>query len=154
MSAGNSGPVDPSQHPRPSAGENASGFGSWPADPYPTAPVGSVATTVEQRHWAMAAHLSAIVGAWLFLGFTGPLVVLLIRGDRSRFVRTHTVEALNFNLSVLLYAIVGGILTLVFVGFVILAVVGILWLVCTVLATVKASNGESYRYPLTIRLVH
>jgi uncharacterized Tic20 family protein len=110
--------------------------------------------TDEERNWAMAAHLSAIVGAWLALGFIGPLVVLLIRGDRSPYVRAHTVEALNFNLSILIYAIVGGILTFILVGFIVLAVVGLLWLICTVLATIKASNGVLYRYPLTIRLVH
>lgn len=160
MSTGDPGPADSGQYPPPAAaGANPAGFGADPTQPYstapyPTTPVGPVATTAEERNWGMAAHLSAIVGAWLFLGFTGPLVVLLIKGDRSRYVRAHTIEALNFNLSVLLYAIVGGILTLVLVGFVILAAVGILWLVCTVLATVKASNGELYRYPLTIRLVH
>lgn len=112
-----------------------------------------VEPAAEECNWAMAAHVSAIVGAWIALGFIGPLVVLLIRGDRSRFVREHAVEALNFNLSVLIYAIVGWLLTFVLVGFVVLGAVGVLWLVCTILGTIKASHGKPYRYPLTIRMV-
>lgn len=127
------------------------GFGPYPGQ---VDPAGPLAVTTEDRNWAMAAHLSAIVGAWIFLGFIGPLVVLLIQGDRSPYVRAHTVEALNFNLSVLIYSIVGWVLAFVLIGFVVLAALGVLWLVCTILAVVKASNGEPYRYPLTIRLVH
>jgi uncharacterized protein len=162
MTTGDSSTPGPGEYP-PS---QPAGLGGQ-ADPYPAAPASEgptapypassgplVATTAEERNWALGAHLSAIVGAWLFLGFIGPLVVLLIQGNRGAFVRAHTVEALNFNLSILLYAIVGGVLTFILVGFVVLAAVGILWLVCTVLASIKASHGESYRYPLTIRLVH
>jgi uncharacterized Tic20 family protein len=108
----------------------------------------------DERNWAVAAHLSAVVGAWLFLGFVGPLLVLLIRGDRSGFVREHAVEALNFNISVLLYSIVGWILVFVLVGWLVLAAVGLLWLIGTIVATVRAGRGQRYRYPLTIRLVH
>jgi uncharacterized Tic20 family protein len=101
----------------------------------------------------MLAHLSAIIGAWLALGFLGPLVVLLVQGNKSPFVRQHAVEALNFNITVLIAAVVSGILILILVGIVLLAIVGITWLVCTILGAMAASRGETYRYPLTIRLV-
>lgn len=136
--------------PGPPYPGNRAGFEPYPG---PVGPAGPMAVTVEDRNWALAAHLSALVGAWIFLGFIGPLVVLLIQGDRSHFVRSHTVEALNFNLSVLIYSIVGWVLLFVLVGAVVLGALGILWLVCTILAVVKASNGEPFRYPLTIRLV-
>lgn len=149
MSTGDQSTPEPGQYPPPSG--YPAGFEPYPG---PVGPVGPVAVTAEERNWALAAHLSAIVGAWIFLGFIGPLVVLLIQSDRSRFVREHTVEALNFNLSVLIYSIVGWVLLFVLIGVVVLGALGILWLVCTILAIVKASNGEPYRYPLTIRLVH
>jgi len=102
----------------------------------------------------MVAHLSSVAGVWLFFfGAVGPLVVLLIQGQRSAFVRAQAVEALNFNLSVLIYSIVAWILVFVLVGIPIVIALGVFWLVLTVIATVKVSNGEPYRYPLTIRMV-
>jgi uncharacterized Tic20 family protein len=111
--------------------------------------------TEEERNWAMAAHLSSILGVWaFFLGAIGPLVVLLAKGDRSPFIRSQAVEALNFNISVLIYSVVGWVLVLVLIGIPLLGALFVFWLVFTLVATVKVSNGQPYRYPLTIRLVH
>ena len=107
----------------------------------------------EVRNWAVGAHLSAILGAWLALAFLGPLVVYLFKRDEHPFIAMHAREALNFNISVLIYAIVGFILLFVLIGFLILPVIGIAWLALTIVAAVKASNGETFRYPLTIRFV-
>lgn len=109
--------------------------------------------TPADRNWAAAAHWSALVGAWLALAFLGPLLVLVVRGGDSPYVRSHAVEALNFHLSFLLYAFVAGISMLVLVGFVLLPLVGLLWLVFSIIGIVKATRDELYRYPLTIRFV-
>ncbi len=106
----------------------------------------------EVRSWALAAHLSAFLGAWVALAFLGPLVVWLVKRNEHPFVEVHAREALNF-LSVLLYFIVGVVLAFVLIGFLLLAALGVIWLVFTIIAAVRASNGEPYRYPLTIRLV-
>jgi uncharacterized Tic20 family protein len=123
---------------------------------YPTGQIGQAPLAPsEERTWAMAAHLSSVLGIWLgFLGALGPLVVLLMQGQRSPYVRAQAVEALNFNISVLIYSVVGWILAVVLVGFLLLGALFVFWLIFTVIATVKVSNGEPYRYPLTIRLVH
>jgi uncharacterized protein len=107
----------------------------------------------EDRNWAMGAHLSAFIAAYIALGFLGPLVVLLVRGDRSRFVRQHAVEALNFNLTVLIYIAISVILALLLIGLVMLVALGILYVVAVIMAAVRANAGEMYRYPLTIRFV-
>jgi hypothetical protein len=107
----------------------------------------------EDRNWAMGAHLSAFIAAYIALGFLGPLVVLLVRGDRSRFVRQHAVEALNFNLTVLIYIAISVILALLLIGIVMLVALGILYVVAVIMAAVRANAGEMYRYPLTIRFV-
>ncbi|MFN2556566.1 MAG: DUF4870 domain-containing protein [Nitriliruptorales bacterium] len=107
----------------------------------------------EVRNWALAAHLSAFAGAWMALAFLGPLVVWLMKRDDHPFIAMHAKEALNFNLSVLLYAVVGFLLVFVLVGFLLLPLIGLMWLVLTIIAAIRASNGEPYRYPLTIRLV-
>lgn len=106
-----------------------------------------------ERSWAAGAHLSSFAAAYVALGFLGPLVVLLLIGDRSALVRRHAVEALNFNLSWLLYIVVAGILAIVLIGLPILVALGVAYLVLVVLAAVEASRGGEYRYPLTIRLV-
>ena len=107
----------------------------------------------QERLWAMLAHLLSFVAAYLFLGFVAPLVVLPVFGPRSAYVRDHAVESLNFNLTWLLYGIVGVILAFVFIGIPILIALGIAYLVLVVIASVRANNGEFFRYPLTIRFI-
>lgn len=114
----------------------------------------------EARNWAMAAHLSALAAAFVALAFLGPLVVYLLKKDEHPFVREQALEALNFNLSMLFYGSVGVlatvILSLILVGLLLIPVLvagAIAWLVLCIVGGVKAGQGESYRYPLTIRLV-
>jgi len=114
---------------------------------------GGGALTPDERTWGGAAHWSALVAAFLALAFLGPLIVLLVKGNESAWVRRQAVESLNFQISVLIYAIISGVLLLLLIGFILLPIVGIFWLVFTIIGSVKASNGEDYRYPLTIRMV-
>ena len=107
----------------------------------------------QERLWGMLAHLLSFVAAYLFLGFVAPLVVLLVFGPRSAYVRAHAVESLNFNLTWLLYGIVAVILAFVLIGIPILIVLGIAYLVLVIIASVRANNGEVYRYPATIRFI-
>ena len=107
----------------------------------------------QERLWGMLAHLLSFVAAYIALGFVAPLVVLLVFGPRSAYVRAQAVESLNFNLSWLLYAIVAGILVIVGIGLLILLALGIAYVVLVVIASVRANNGQLYRYPLTIRFM-
>jgi len=113
----------------------------------------------DSRTWALAAHLSALLSLVVGFPFVGPLVVYLVKKD-DPFVRRHAAEALNFNLSWMLYAIVLGIATVILIFFIVgLALIPVLillalaWLVLVCLAAVKAGQGAEYRYPLTIRFV-
>ena len=65
--------------------------------------------TTEERNWAMAAHLSALVAvAGLPFGhLIGPLVVYLAKGSQSPFVGQHARAALNYQLTISILAIVG-----------------------------------------------
>jgi uncharacterized protein len=107
----------------------------------------------QERLWAMLAHLLSFVAAYLFLGFVAPLVVMLVFGPRSAYVRAHAVESLNFNLSWLLYAIVSVVLIFIGIGILMLLALGIAYVVLVVVASIRANNGEFFRYPLTIRFV-
>ncbi|MBM7093910.1 DUF4870 domain-containing protein [Streptomyces sp. S12] len=102
----------------------------------------------------MLAHLSTLVGLIVPFGtILGPLVVWLMKKDTMPFVADQGKEALNFNITVLIAMIVGGILTLVLIGVLVMIVVGIAWLVLSIIAALAANKGESYRYPFTLRLV-
>ena len=143
------------------------------------------ATTVQtlspsqsDRLWAAGAHAGALLAAlatsWS-AGIAGALaafaVWMLVR-DRSEFAATHAKEALNFNLSMLLYAIAAVAIGVVLVGATVLtlglgllvtapaglllvlasAAIAVTWLVCSLIAAFKAYDGQDYRYPLTLRL--
>ncbi|MGI8817011.1 MAG: DUF4870 domain-containing protein [Pseudonocardia sp.] len=124
-----------------------------PGPPYQGPPGTGALSPQDERTWAMAAHLSALIGMIIGLSFVGPLVVMLVQGPKSPYVWANAVEALNFNLSILIYGIVSSVLIVLLIGIPMLFAVGIAWLVFTIIAGVKTSNGEPYRYPLTIRLV-
>ncbi len=111
----------------------------------------------------LAAHLSALVGLVGIPSPLGPLVVWLARRDAHPFVDAQAKEALNFNLSAVLYAVAiivfGFVFTVVTFGLGIIALIPLVlaamiaWVVLIVVAAVKASKGELFRYPLTIRFV-
>ncbi|HTL20705.1 MAG TPA: DUF4870 domain-containing protein [Steroidobacteraceae bacterium] len=120
-----------------------------------TAATPGAAPTENERTWGMLAHLSALAGLVLPLAgiVIGPLVVWLARRDESEFVAGHAKEALNFNISVLLGALACMLLMLVFIGFLLGTALFIAWLVMTLIAAIKASEGHTYRYPFSLRLV-
>ena len=120
----------------------------------PAATVASDTTT-----WAMAAHLTALAALIIGLPFIGPLIIYLAKKDNP-FVRRHAAEALNFNLSIMLYTLLLGIVTVILL----FLIVGILliplflvgfaaWIAFVIIAAVAASRGQEYRYPLTIRFI-
>ena len=109
--------------------------------------------------WAMAAHLTALAALLFGMPFIGPLVVYLVKKENP-FVRRHAAEALNFNLSIMLYTIVLAVVTFVLlfvlVGFFLIPLFLVLlaaWIIFVIVAAVAASRGEEYHYPLTIRFV-
>lgn len=107
----------------------------------------------DARNWATLTQLSAFV---MFLGIPaviGPLVVWLIKRDDDPFIDYSGKEALNFNISFLIYGVVAGLLIILLIGLILLPIVFVVWLVLVIVAAVKTSNGEYYRYPLTIRFV-
>ena len=118
--------------------------------------------TQDDKTWALVAHIGTLVSAYVALGVLAPLLVMLVKGD-SPFTRRHAVESLNFQISLLIYTLVGGILAVLLVivtlgvGIIALVPLGLVLAVAVVVliivATVKASNGEFYEYPLTIRFI-
>jgi uncharacterized protein len=110
----------------------------------------------EERNWAMISHGAGAVAA-LFsvgvLGWAAPLVIWLTRRDESGFAAGQAKEALNFQISMLLYSLVAGLLCIILIGFPILFVLWIVNLVCSIQGAMKTHEGELYNYPWNLRLV-
>lgn len=102
--------------------------------------------TSEQKIWVLLCHLSIFLGVALIL----PLIVFLVKKQDDPVTAEHAKEALNFHISIFIYCIV---LTITMIGVFLVPVVAIAALILAIIAAVKASNGELYRYPLTLRLV-
>ena len=114
----------------------------------------------DARMWAMFCHLAGLGGLVVPAvgAVIGPLIVWMIKKEESPFVDQHGKEAVNFQISMLIYGAVGSILCLITcVGAFLIPLVGgaiaILDLVFLIIAAIKANDGHYYRYPLTIRLI-
>lgn len=109
----------------------------------------------QARNWGMLCHLTALA-ALLGIPFghlLGPLVVWLIKKNEYPFVDEQGKESLNFQISVTIYSLPLFILIFVLVGIPLLIALFVVDVILVIVAAVKASNGESYRYPLTIRFI-
>lgn len=109
----------------------------------------------EDRTWGLICHLAgfaAFTGIPL-ANILGPLVVWLLKKDQSWFVNDQGKEALNFQISVTIYAIIAAILIFILIGIPLLFVIGIAWLVLMIMAAIKANEGITYRYPLVLRFI-
>ena len=111
--------------------------------------------TPEEKTWGMLAHLSSFSTFIIPFGnVLGPLVLWLVKRDTMPFVADQGKEALNFNITVLIAAIISCILMFVLIGFLLIAVVAVGWLVLTILACIESNKGVAYHYPFTLRLIN
>ena len=116
-----------------------------PQPPYPQVPP---MNPQDEKLWSTLVHISGI----LFY-FVGPLVIYLVLRDRGPFVRAHSAAALNFQLTILIAALVCIPLAFFGIGLLLLIAVGVFALVIEILAAVKANQGQWYTPPLSIRFV-
>lgn len=139
----------------------------------------TLSPSLSDRQWAASAHflalLLALMTAWMVgvAGIAGAGIIYLLKRDDSSFVHEHAREAINFNLSMLLYSAAAVALAVILAGATVLtlgiglivtvpagllllaatAAIAVMWLVCSLVAGFKAWNGEHYRYPLSLRLI-
>jgi uncharacterized Tic20 family protein len=122
-----------------------------PLPPPPPAP----ATSSDIRTWCVLCHAAALLG--LFFHFLWhllvPLIVWLVKRGDSPEVDAHGKESLNFQISMLIYDAIAAILCIVLIGIPILIALWVLNTVLVIIASIQASEGKFYRYPITIRLI-
>jgi hypothetical protein len=118
-------------------------------------PADSTGTIAEKdRQLAVLMHLSALLGYFIPLAnLLIPLVIWLVKKDESADIDAVGREVINFNLSMLIYAVVGFILTFVLIGVLVLLGLWIFGMVVTIIAALRANDGWRYRYPVTIRFL-
>ncbi|MCE0522305.1 MAG: DUF4870 domain-containing protein [Methylacidiphilales bacterium] len=122
-------------------------------------PLNPSPTQVNDKLLAILCHLSLFLSFFIGFGFVVPLVIYLVKKDESALVAAHAKEALNFQLSLLLYAF--GFVCAIPLAFcligipIILAAVALslMSIICAIIAAIQASEGAFYFYPLTIRFI-
>jgi uncharacterized Tic20 family protein len=123
-----------------------------PVNPYvatPPQPMGPA----DEKLWSILVHLSPLVASFVGLPFLGPLIIYLVLRDRGPYIRWHSAQALNFQLTLIIGYVISAILLIVVIGLFTMIAVAIASLVFMILAAVAANRGEYYRYPLTIQFV-
>ena len=133
--------------------ETTSSLPTPPPLPAGGPPTTSITTNV--RTWNILCHASALLGVLLhFPGhLLGPLIVWLAKRDDSPEIDAHGKESMNFQISMLIWNVIAGILCLVLIGIPILILLHILNIIFVIVASIQASEGKLYRYPLAIRLI-
>ena len=121
----------------------------------PSPPPVNASAIANVRTWCAFCHASALLGVLVhFPGhLLGPLIVWLVKRDDSPEIDAHGKEALNFQISMLIYNVVAAIFCLVLIGFVFLAILWVLNAIFVIIAAIQASDGKFYRYPMTIRFI-
>src|SRR5206468_5860510 len=118
-------------------------------------PPSTSGTSSDIRTWCVLCHASALLGLFFhFLGhLLGPLIVWLVKRGDSPEIDAHGKESLNFQISMLIYDAIAAILCLVLIGIPILIALWIMNTIFVIIASIRASEGKFYRYPITIRLI-
>uniref|UniRef100_UPI00321787F2 DUF4870 domain-containing protein n=1 Tax=uncultured Draconibacterium sp. TaxID=1573823 RepID=UPI00321787F2 len=112
-----------------------------------------IVTDPQEKQWGMFTHLSALA-TFVFPvagNIIGPLIVYLIKKDEYEFVNDQGKEVLNFQITWSIIFAVSALLIFAGIGILLLIGFGIAWLVLVIVGSVAASNGQYYKYPLTIK---
>ncbi len=137
---------------------NQSPFNSPPQNPSPPG-VAPQMSPAEEHNWAVATHLASFSG---YIGvpfghILGPLIIWLMKKDTSNFLDEVGKETVNYNISLIIWFIASFAIMFTIIGIplalLMLAALSVMDIIVTILAAVAASNGEQYKYPLTIRFI-
>jgi len=150
----------PGYGPPPAAPPPPGGYGPPPgyAGPGPAGPAPAGYPTQDDKTWSLLAHFLGPVGVVVgggVLGWVGPLIAFIVRGNQSPVVRAHSVAALNFQITWAIAGALSWILALITCGllFFVPLLVWIVPVVFGIIGGVKANDGYLYKYPMSITIV-
>jgi uncharacterized Tic20 family protein len=104
-----------------------------------------VPPTSDEKTLALLSHVLTFVFPIL-----APLIIYLVKKDESTFVAYHAKESLNFQITLF---IVCFVLVITVIGILLVWAVGLIALALVIVATIRASEGKLYKYPLNFRLI-
>ena len=124
-------------------------------DQQPTSSSAVSGSSSSVRTWCILAHATALVGFLVPVAghIIGPLIVWLAKRQDSPEIDAHGKESMNFQISMLIWNAIAAILIIVLIGIPILILLHILNIIFVIVASIQASEGKLYRYPLAIRLI-
>ncbi|HUE61658.1 MAG TPA: DUF4870 domain-containing protein [Chthoniobacterales bacterium] len=124
-------------------------------DQQPTSSSAVSGSSSSVRTWCILAHATALVGFLVPVAghIVGPLIVWLAKRQDSPEIDAHGKESMNFQISMLIWNAIAAILIIVLIGIPILILLHILNIIFVIVASIQASEGKLYRYPLAIRLI-
>jgi len=125
-------------------------------DQQPSPPPITSSMSANVRTWCVLAHATALAGFFVpWAGhIVGPLIIWLAKHADSPEIDAHSKESLNFQISMLIWNVIAAFLIIVFfIGIPILILLHILNIIFVIVASIQASEGRIYRYPLAIRLI-
>ena len=105
--------------------------------------------TNDEKNIATITHLGGTV-----FSFIPSLIVWILKKDDSAYLSDQAKEALNFQITMLAAQFVAGILMWIVIGFILFALVWLFNIVFCIIAAISTSKGETYRYPLCLRLIN
>lgn len=108
----------------------------------------------DEKTMAMFCHLSGLVGYIIPFGnIVAPLIIWQMKKESSAYIDYHGKEAVNFQIALTVYMVIAALSIFVLIGFVLAPLIGIAGLVLMLMASIKAKDGENYRYPFIFRLL-
>jgi uncharacterized protein len=103
----------------------------------------------DDKNIATVTHLGGTV-----FSFIPGLLVWILKKDDSAYIADQAKEALNFQITVLIAQFIAGVLAIILIGFLFMGIIWLLNVVFCIIAAISSSKGETYRYPMCLRLIN
>lgn len=116
-------------------------------------PLPVISTEPDDRLWAMLCHLGTLVTVVAFANIIVPLVIWMLKKDKSALVNDQGKEALNFQITMMIGYALCIPLIFMLIGIPLAIALALYHLIYSIIAAIKAYDGQAYRYPIAVRLI-
>ncbi len=108
----------------------------------------------DSKRLGMLTHLSGLIGSFFPpANLVIPLIIWLMKKDEMPFVDEAGKEVINFQISMIIYYAIATVLCFLLIGFLIFPVLWVFSFVVSLIGTLRANDGISYKYPMCIKFL-